>query len=161
MELGPLDPVLTINTPECLISEGLANLGGGLIVPDDEQPGLLIELARSAGLPLAADPGALRDAAERSVLVAAIRRVLDATRVNAALLRHADGRSHEEVLDYLVAVGRFARETASKRLEFIEHPTWRTYTFVYTEGEALLREWLDAVPVNERTTVSGGCCASR
>ena len=35
---------------------------------------------------------------------------------------------------------------AAKRLEFIEHPLWRTYVFVYAEGEALLRRWLEAVP---------------
>ena len=35
---------------------------------------------------------------------------------------------------------------AEKRLEFIEHPLWRTYIFVYAEGEALLERWVDAVP---------------
>jgi hypothetical protein len=142
--------VLTINTPECLISEGLANLGRELVLADDQVPALLEELARVAGLPVAADEVALREAAERAPRVAAIRKVLDATRVNAALLRHADGRSHDEVLDYLVTVGRFARETAAKRLEFIEHPMWRTYVFVYTEGEELLRRWLDAAPPERR-----------
>jgi len=142
--------VLLINTPECLISEGLANLGREVVLADDELPALLAELARIAGLPLAADAAALRDAAERAPRVAAIRKVLDATRVDAALLRHAEGRSHEEVLDYLVSVGRFTRETAAKRLEFIEHPLWRTYVFVYTEGEALLRRWLDAAPPERR-----------
>ena len=43
------------------------------------------------------------------------------------------------------------QETAAKRLEFIEHPMWRTYVFVYTEGEALLRRWLEAVPPERRT----------
>jgi hypothetical protein len=142
--------VLAINTPECLISEGLANLGRELVVADDEVAPLLAELAQVAGLPLAADAGALREAAERAPRVVAIRKVLDATRVDAALLRHAEGRSHEEVLDYLVSVGRFSRETAAKRLEFIEHPLWRTYVFVYTEGEALLRRWLDAAPSERR-----------
>ena len=32
----------------------------------------------------------------------------------------------------------------------IEHPLWRTYVFVYTEGEALLRRWLDAAPPERR-----------
>jgi hypothetical protein len=39
-----------------------------------------------------------------------------------------------------------APERAAKRLSFIEHPLWRTYVFVYHEGEALLRRWLEAVP---------------
>ena len=151
-ELGNVEAsVLTINTPECLISEGLANLGRAIVVPDDEAPDLLADVARAVGLPLADDPAALAEAARRAIRATAIRKVLDATRVNAALLRHADGRSHADVLDYLVTVGRFTPETAAKRVEFIEHPMWRTYVFVYTEGEALLRRWLEAVPPERRT----------
>ena len=48
-----------------------------------------------------------------------------------------------------------APETAAKRLQFIEHPLWRTYVFVYTEGEALLRRWLDAAPAGERAARFG------
>jgi hypothetical protein len=59
---------------------------------------------------------------------------------------HQDGVPRERVLDYLVESGRFAPQTAAKRLEFIEHPLWRTYVFVYSEGEALLRRWLDVAP---------------
>jgi hypothetical protein len=47
-------------------------------------------------------------------------------------------------------VGRLAPNLAAKRLEFIEHPLWRTYVFVYHEGEALLRRWLDAAPEPDR-----------
>ena len=83
------------------------------------------------------------------------RRDLSAVRGNAAILRHADGRSHEEVLDYLRTSGRMSAETAAKRLEFIEHPLWRTYVFVYAEGEALLRRWVDAVPPAERAARFG------
>ena len=53
------------------------------------------------GSPIAADPAAARDAAERSVAMRPPRRRLAETRVNAALMRHADGASHEEVLAYL------------------------------------------------------------
>ncbi len=78
------------------------------------------------------------------------RRALSAIRGNAAMLRHADGRSHEEVRDYLVTVGGIPPSAVEKRLEFIEHPLWRTYVFVYADGEALLRRWVDAVPADER-----------
>ena len=70
-------------------------------------------------------------------------------------MRHADGASHEAVLDWLDRVGRFAPATAAKRLEFIEHPLWRTYVFVYHEGEALLRRWLEAVPVADQVARFG------
>jgi hypothetical protein len=142
--------VLLINTPECLVSEGLADVGGGFVAPPGEEVGILVELYERAGLPIAADPAAARDAAERSAAMRPLRRRLAETRVNASLLRHADGASHEEVLAYLERVGRFAPPVAAKRLEFIEHPLWRTYVFVYHEGEALLRRWLDAVPTEAR-----------
>jgi hypothetical protein len=89
------------------------------------------------------------------VALAAARRDLSAVRGDAAILRHADGGSHEDVLDYLRTVGRMSAKTAAKRLEYIEHPLWRTYVFVYAEGEALLRRWVDAVPPAERAARFG------
>lgn len=141
--------VLLINTPECLVSEGLADLGHRFASPPADELGLLVELHERAGLPIAQDAGAARAAAETSAALAAPRRRLAETRVNAALMRHADGRSHDEVLAWLERVGRFAPAAAAKRLEFIEHPLWRTYVFVYHEGETLLRRWLEAVPESE------------
>ncbi len=142
--------ILLINTPECLISEGLADLGTRFASPPEASVDLLVGVYGWAGLPIADDPGLARDAAERSVALAGPRRALSAIRGDAAFLRHADGRSHAEVLDYLVTVGRFTPAVAAKRLEFIEHPLWRTYVFVYAEGEALLADWLDRVPEAER-----------
>ncbi len=147
--------VLLINTPECLISEGLANLGREFVVPPAEMDGQLLELAPLAGVPLAASPGALHAATARQGEIAAARAILDEARVNAALMLHEDGRPRDEVLDFLVEVGRFAPESAAKRLEFIEHPLWRTYVFVYTEGEALLRRWLEQVPPDGRAARFG------
>jgi hypothetical protein len=141
---------LLINTPECLISEGLANLGRELVVPPERLPDLLVELAPVAGLPFAGDAAALREAAVRQAAIREQREILDQARLNAALLLHADGRPRDEVLDYLVTVGRFDAATAAKRLEFIEHPLWRLYIYVYFEGERQLRDWLHLVPPAER-----------
>lgn len=142
--------ILLINTPECLISEGLADLGHQFVSPEADEADLLIELYGRAGLAIADDAEAARDAAARTVALAPHLRRLSEARVNAALMRHADGASHEAVLAWLERVGRYAPATAAKRLEFIEHPLWRTYVFVYHEGEALLRRWLDGVPDMER-----------
>lgn len=138
--------VLLLNTPECLISEGLAELGRMFASPRDERADLLAELAPLAGLELARDPVALGDAAERAVAIADLRSILDETRLNAALLLHVDRRPRDEVIEYLVDVGRFSPPMARKRLEFLEHRLSRTYVFVYVEGEALLRRWLERVP---------------
>ncbi|MEP6639684.1 MAG: DUF885 domain-containing protein [Chloroflexota bacterium] len=147
--------ILLINTPECLIGEGLADLGEQFASPLDERADLLVEIFDRAGLPIAGDAGAARDAADLTVALGPARETLRSIGGNAAILRHADGRSHGEVLAYLLAVGRYTPEQAAKRLEFIEHPLWRTYVFVYAEGEALLRRWLEAVPEPDRVARFG------
>ena len=63
--------------------------------------------------------------------------------------------AHGDVLAYLRDVGLMAPDRAEKQLEFIEHPLWRTYVFVYSEGEALLRRWLDVVPEVDRAARFG------
>ena len=142
--------ILLINTPECLISEGLANLGVEFVYPPNERPGVLEELFEVAGLAWAADPLWRRDSARCAAALYEPRATLQTSRVNAALMLHADGASREEALDYLVRAGRYPRAVAEKRLEFLVHPLWRTYIFVYSEGEALLRRWVVAVPEADR-----------
>jgi hypothetical protein len=138
--------ILLINTPECLVSEGLADVGHRFASPADDEADLLVELYERAGLAIAADPAAARAAAGATVAMIGPRNRLKESRVNAALMRHVDGAGHDEVLAFLELVGRFPPAVAAKRLEFIEHPLWRTYVFVYHEGDALLRRWLAAGP---------------
>jgi hypothetical protein len=144
LERGRLEhSVLLINTPECLISEGLANLALRFAVPPAEEPRLLAELFERARLPVASDPGAARELAAQAAALRPVRARLGAIAGNAAILRHVEGRSRADVVDYLVTVGRQSRDRAEQRLDFIEHPLWRTYVFVYSEGETLLERWLD------------------
>ena len=73
-ECGYLESsILLINTPECLLSEGLANVGRAIAVTPAEMPDLLLELAPVAGLPMAGDPDALRAAVARQAAVADLR----------------------------------------------------------------------------------------
>jgi hypothetical protein len=138
--------LLSINTPECLVREGLADLGYRFAVPPADEAAIIAEAIAVAGLPLAADHAALRDIAARQVVVGRARRVMRGLGGNAALLRHSEGRSHAEVSDYLMAVGRQSRERAELRLRFVEDPLWRAYAFVYREGRILLDRWLAAAP---------------
>jgi hypothetical protein len=129
--------VLLINTPECLISEGLADLGHDFATDPAGEAELVAEIAQRVGLTATVGSSA------SIVELAAVRRALGAVAVNAALMRHVEGASHDEAASYLVEVGLMSPERAEQRLQFIEHPLWRTYVFVYSEGEALLRRWLD------------------
>jgi hypothetical protein len=153
--LGRLESsILLINTPECLVSEGLADLGERFVAPATERADLLTELLERAGL-ASANAAETRVTAERAAAIETHRTTLGTIGGNAALLRHAEGRSHAEVIAYLRDVGRLAAPRAEKRLEFIEHPLWRTYVFVYAEGEALLERWVDAAPEAERAARFG------
>jgi hypothetical protein len=148
-EAGRLEAsVLVLLTPECLISEGLADLGPSLLLAGDVRPDILAEAAVTAGL--AGDVTSGRALAQRALEIREPRRRLAEVAVNAALLRWSDGASSDETLGYLVSVGRLPEERARKRLEFIEHPRWRTYVHVYYEGEPLLRSWVEAAPEGDR-----------
>ncbi len=145
-ELGRLEAsILLINTPECLISEGLANVGIGFAVPPDEMAGLLVELASVAGLPMADDRDALLVAA--SPVGRGRRPARDPRR--GAHQRRADAprrRSAAGTGDRLPGRGG-ADEPGHRGEAHRVHrpPLWRLYDYVYTEGEALLRTWLEVV----------------
>jgi hypothetical protein len=142
--------ILLIDAPECVISEGLADVGVGLAWPPDREVDGLLELHERAGLAIAADPAAARTAAEITARLVQPRRVLSEARLNAALLRHADGADRDAVVAYLEAAASMPRERAEKSVDFLDHPLWRPYLFAYHDGEALLRQWLEAVPVAAR-----------
>jgi hypothetical protein len=147
--------IILINTPECLISEGLADIGVQFASPLEGRADLLIEVFERAGLSFAADPGATREVAEISIAISLERDRLSAISGNAAIRRHVDGRSHDEVAAYLRDVGRYPAARAEKALEIIEDPLLRTYYFAYAEGEAVLRRWLEAVAEPERAARFG------
>ncbi len=150
-ERGRLEAsVLCINAPECLLSEGLADLGRRFAIPAADEVDVLVEIYGLAGLEVARDRAAARAAAEAQVAITRAAGALGGVRGNAALLRHADGAPREDVLAYLERYLLTTPERAAKRLEFIEHPLWRTYVFVYFEGERLLSRWLERVPPAEQ-----------
>lgn len=147
--------MLLINAPEAPISEGLAEIGISFAAPMEDRADLLVELFERAGLAFAADPVAARETAERAVALEGPRHRLGASRGNAAFMRHADGASHDEVLAYLQDVGGYTPPLAAKQLEFIEHPLWRISVFVYNDGEALIRRWVEVAPAGERVARFG------
>lgn len=127
-----------INTPACIISEGVASLAEEVLFDKDE----IILFRHEYVYPVAGikvDPE----------LEAAIRSASGALRAvpsNAALLLHAHLRPKAEVLAYLMCYGLVTEQSAAKRLEFISDPLWRAYIFTYHAGYNLLRAWLEAGP---------------
>lgn len=126
--------ILLINSPECVISEGIAVKARAMVLPEAEEAQWLLELAGYLGL------GVGR--AEVEAMQAAVRqqRTLKHVSGNAALLLHEEKRPEAEVLGYLRRYALATPERARKSLEFITNPTWRSYIFTYTAGGDLLDE---------------------
>ncbi|GIV97653.1 MAG: hypothetical protein KatS3mg057_2310 [Herpetosiphonaceae bacterium] len=126
--------IFLVNTPECVISEGIANTAQSIIFDENElfgwQARELYPVARVEG-----DP-------ERERRIAQASRRLAGVGGNAALLLHEQGAGAEEVVAYLMRYGLNTEQEARQRLRFITSPLWRAYIFTYFYGEGLIRDWL-------------------
>jgi len=132
--------IMLVNTPECLMAEGLADLG------------LQVAVGPGWGLwaqEIYADLG-LRLDGERAEAIARARAPLGLVGQDAALLLHDRGASTDDVVAYLCRWGLVPEERARKSLEFLTSPLWRAYTSTYAEGYRLLGAWLDAGDEHER-----------
>jgi hypothetical protein len=131
--------IFLVNTPECLLAEGLADLG--------------ITATIGAGwgrwaTEIYADMGLAFDGdlAER---VMHAGRGLDRVRQDAALLLHDRGADADSVVAYLQRWMLMPERRARQSLRFLSHPLWRAYTSTYVEGFRLLSSWLDARPAGQ------------
>ena len=131
-----------INTPECVISEGIAVLAEEFAFgTTDQADWLATVLMPAAGLTI--DPDVHRRIARAS-------RHLRAVGSNAALLYHLEGRSVREVVQYLQHYGLGTEAEAEKRFSFISNSLWRPYIFTYSVGRELLGAWIDQSGPDER-----------
>ena len=135
--------VFLVNTPECLMAEGLADLG----IRASVGPGW----GRWAE-EILADLGFSVDG-ELAERVAAATAGLDRVRQDAALMLHDGGAADDEVLGYLQHWLLIPEKRARQTLRFLSDPLWRAYTSTYVEGYRLLSTWLDAASPGE--SVSG------
>jgi hypothetical protein len=131
-----------INTPECVISEGIATFAEQMIFTPEE----LVRFRREVVYPVAGISGD----PEREVAIGAALRALRSVTGNAALLLHEEGREAEEVVAYLQRYGLSTEAEARNRLRFIADPLWRAYIFTYHAGYDLLSAWLSTMTDEER-----------
>jgi hypothetical protein len=127
-----------INTPECLISEGIATVAERMLFTPHE----LVRFRRERVYPAAGITGD----PEREVAIGAAQRILRSVPGNAALLLHEEGRDPQDVVVYLQRYGLVAEAEARQRLRFIADPLWRAYIFTYHVGYELISGWLDQAP---------------
>jgi hypothetical protein len=150
-DMGRLEAsVVLLNTPEALISEGLAHLGERMVASDEQMHAMLLEIYGRAGLAIAADPRAASDAAETQVRIRRAMANLRAVTTSAAFMLHVDGVPRGEVALYLRHRLLTTPEIAERQMALIENPIYRTQVLAGYQGERLLYRWFELGPSNER-----------
>lgn len=132
--------IFVVNTPQCLMAEGLADHALGAVVGADW--GVWAQ-------EIFADLG-LRFDGERAQRLSRARAGLLAVRQDAAIMlndRHADV---DTVVDFLRRTLLVPAERAQHMVRFLTSPLWRAYISTYVEGYRLLDEWLALAPAPER-----------
>jgi hypothetical protein len=123
--------VFVYNTPECLISEGIATAALEMIFENQKEA--LQFLNHHTEVNIDVD----RDAAISEAL-----NKLSACSGNAALMIHQEGCDVSEAVQYLIEVGLSTKKRAEKQVEFMTHPLFRAYIFNYYVGKVLVRDAL-------------------
>jgi hypothetical protein len=131
------ETIFLVGTPQCLLAEGLADLGLEVIVPSRRHETVAQHL-HSLGI---------RYDAEIAAAVAEAGELLgNAVRGNVALLLHVDGASEDDAVAYAERWGLLPRNRAQKVVEFQTDPTWRAYIFCYIDGLRLCRRYVAGDP---------------
>ena len=133
--------VFLVNTPECLMAEGLADLGLRGVGLETGWGALAQELYADLGI---------RYDGERGEQLVAAAAELGSLGQDAALMLHEEGADEDDVVAYLQRWGLQPPERARKSIQFLTDPLWRAYISTYVEGERLLGAWLDQGEVGER-----------
>jgi hypothetical protein len=138
------ESIFLVGTPQCLLAEGLADLGLEVVAgrrPEQILAGHLHPL----GIPYDTEVAAA---------VAEAGEVLGAVRGNAAILLHDRGASPAEASAYIARWSLTTQARADKAIEFLMDPTWRAYIFCYSEGVARCRRYVAGDPARFTRLIS-------
>ena len=128
--------IFLVNTPQCLMAEGLADLAW---------PAALGPQWGAGAAATYADLG-LRFDGERAEAISEASAALADVRQDAALMLHDEHRDVDDVVAFMQRWLLTNDVRARQSLRFLSSPLWRAYTSTYVEGYRLLRGWLDARP---------------
>lgn len=134
--------IFLVNTPQCLMAEGLADLALYAAIGPDWGP-WAAEIYADLGL---------RFDGERAQTVAEATAALADVRQDAALMLHDEHRDVDDVVAFLKRWLLVDDDRARQMLRFLSSPLWRAYISTYVEGYRLLRGWLDDRPAGVALT---------
>jgi len=134
-----------VPTPQAVLSEGIAETGGDLLL-DDTGKEEAYAILRRHGVELV-DP-------ELSEAIAKASEALRTVGVDAALMIHEDGASVEDAQAYVERWSLVPPEQAKHTVRFVTDPTWRAYTITYSAGRDLCRAYVDGDPARFRTLLT-------
>ncbi len=130
------ESIFLVGTPQCLLAEGLADLGLEVVMGRRPESTVAEHLR----------PLGIRYDTEVVAAVAEAGDALGAVRQNAAFRLHEDGADPDVVTDEVAHWGLQSGERAAKVVEFLTHPTWRAYLTCYVEGLPLCRAFVAGDP---------------
>ncbi|MCX8556449.1 DUF885 domain-containing protein [Mycolicibacterium mucogenicum] len=138
--------IFLVNTPQCLMAEGLADLALYAAIGPD-WGAWASEIYQDLGL---------RFDGERAEAISTASAALADVRQDAALMLHDEHRDTDDVVAFLQRWLLTSPERARQSMRFLSSPLWRAYTSTYVEGYRLLRGWLDARPADVSLTARFG-----
>ncbi len=126
--------IFLVNTPQCLMAEGLGDLA------------LTAAVGTGWGRWLAEVLDCIGPAFDPDLVEAleVASRPLNTVRQNAAIMLHDRGAAADDVIEYQRRWALVSTEQARQRMRFMTDPLWRAYTSTYVEGDRLLRPWMAA-----------------
>ncbi len=130
------ETIFLVGTPQCLVAEGLADLGLEVVAGTRPEPVVAEHL----------HPLGIRYDTDVVAAVAVASEALGAVRQNAAFRLHEDGADPEVVVGEVAYWGLLPRDRAEKAVAFLTHPTWRAYLTCYVEGYRLCRRFVSGDP---------------
>jgi len=134
--------IFLVNTPQCLMAEGLADLALYAAIGPEWGP-WAAEIYADLGLRF--DGYRAQAIAEASAALADVRQ-------DAALMLHDEHADIDDVVAFLQRWLLVDDRRARQMLRFLSSPLWRAYTSTYVEGYRLLRGWLDDRPAEMSVT---------
>ena len=123
--------ILLIHTPECLVSEGIAQIAIEQALGDD-WVGAAAEILRPLDVPFDVDV---------AKVVADAQDALEDVDVNIAYHSSESGWSIDEAVDYHRRWALTPEERARRSVGFDTHPMWSVYVPTYSRGRRLAREY--------------------